>query len=286
MNGDADELSIIYESTIIGKNPLPVLRVAAAKRTDFALSDNVSDDFIPDMFHVPNAAVVSLEKWVRIAKKLETEGLWDELEHDWIVQPWRPPSPRVWSQWRKEIQRVKTDISHIAEQPSFAKACLRGILAQPVYTPIATRKPRPIVPYAPRADDWVLSTLYSLAYLQRDRIEVAPDELAYWANAAACLTRPVPRNVEESVNKLLECDIPYSLSPRSQSSPLSRFVQEARLVAIFPLASVVVPATHLLSEGSWVAAFEVLLSGAGASVVLASTFSLVEWILHLPRKKK
>ena len=286
MNGDADELSIIYESTIVGKNPLPVLRVATAKRTDFLLSDIVPDDFLSDTFRIPNAAVISFEKWVRIAKKLEAEGVWDELEQDWIVQSWRPHSGRLWSQWRKEIQRIKTEISHSTEQPSFAKACLRGILAQPVFTPITTRRPRPIVPYIPRADDWVLSTLHSSAYLQRDRIEVAQDELAWWVNAATCLTRPVPRNLEESLNTFLECDIPYSLSPRSDSGPLSRFVQEARLVALFPVFGVTVPATHLLSEGNWVAAFEVVLAGAGVSLVLASTFTLVDWILHLPKKQK
>ena len=96
MNGDADELSIIYESTIVGKNPLPVLRVATAKRTDFLLSDIVPDDFLSDTFRIPNAAVISFEKWVRIAKKLEAEGVWDELEQDWIVQSGRSVLPAAY----------------------------------------------------------------------------------------------------------------------------------------------------------------------------------------------
>lgn len=199
-----------------------------------------------------------------------------------------PPSDRLWSEWRKEVHRVKSEIGHFVEPALFAKTCLKSILAGASATASITRRLRrpPVVHPFLHAEDWVLSTLHSYAYLQRGRIEVTPDELAYWVNATSYLTRPVPHDLEQSLNSFLECDIPFSLSPRSEAGPLSRFVQEARLVAVFPIVSVAFPATHLLSEGNWVAAFEVLLAGAGASVVLASTFSLVEWILHLPRRQK
>ena len=35
MNGDTDEMSLIYESTIVPKSPLPVMRVSTIKRADF-----------------------------------------------------------------------------------------------------------------------------------------------------------------------------------------------------------------------------------------------------------
>jgi hypothetical protein len=288
MNGDADELSIIYESTIVSKTSLPALRVASVKRADFLSTNTGFDDFLSEAFRIPNSAVVSFEKWVNVAKKLETEGIWDELEHGRIFWPWRPTSDRQWSGWRKETRRIKSEVSRLTERPFFAKASVAALLTGPVYGPITVRRPQrvPIVHPLPRSDESVLSTLHSFAYLERDRIEVTPDELAYWVNAASCLTRPVPRRLEESLSAFLECDIPYSLSPRSQAGLLNRFVEEARLVAVFPIVSVAFPATHHLSEGNWVAAFEVLLAGAGASIVLASTFSLVEWILHLPRKTK
>jgi hypothetical protein len=291
MAGDTEDLSLIYESTIVPKRSLPAMRVSTIKRADFLssksadfLSSNELDEFISETFRVPKTAVVSFEKWLRLANNVESEGIWDELEDDWMT----PAPDRQISAFLREIRRIRSDISHLSEARLFAKACIKSILARPAFSPITARRPSlsPIThPLAP-GNDPVLSMLHSYAYLRRDNIGTTPDELAYWINAASYVTKPVPQNVENSLGVILDCDIPYSLSPRSQSGLLNRFVEEARLVAIFPIASVTFPATHHLAEGNWVAAFEVLLAGAGASIVLASTFSLVEWILNLPRTRK
>lgn len=288
MNGNADESSVIYQSVIVPKNRLPALHVTTAKKSDFSSLNLALDEFLSDAFRIPRSAVISFEKWAQTARKLESAGVWDDLEHDWIFHPWGPPSDRLWSEWRKEIRRVKSEISHFVEPAFFAKACVRGILAGASYPRPTTRRPQrqPIVHPFLHAEDWVLATVHSYAYLQRDRIEVAPDEVAYWVYATSCLTRPVPRNLEESLTAFLECDMPYSPSPRSESRPLSRFIQEARLVALFPIISVTVPASHYLTQGNWVAAFQVTVAGAGVSLLLASTFSLVDWILNLPTRQK
>lgn len=124
-----------------------------------------------------------------------------------------------------------------------------------------------------------------MASLQLEQLSLTIDELVSWIWATGILTRRVSPRLEQSFKALLECDIPYSMSPRLGSRPLSHFTREAKIVALFPIGTVALQATNLLTQGNWAMAIELALGGAGLSLLIASTFSLVDLILNLPKGK-
>lgn len=91
MNGNADESSVIYQSIIVPKNRLPALHIMTAKEANFFSPNMGLDEFLSDTFRIPRPAVISFEKWAQMVTKLESAGVWDELQHEWMFHRWPPP---------------------------------------------------------------------------------------------------------------------------------------------------------------------------------------------------
>lgn len=284
-------VAVVYETVIVPRDNMPPLFVATVSEDEALDPKEELGRFLWRAFRTPETAVMSFEDWSRISKAIENRGIWEELEHDVVFYWMRHLSSKLWEGWTKEVRRVRSAINQCLDRGAFATSSIRGVFSQSVIggMPVMPWRRRPAIGITfpiLGAYESPLAAMYVVASLRLQDLDITVDQLGSWVSATDILTRRVPVRLERSMEAVLECDIPYSMSPQSGSGPLSRFAHEARFVALFPIGAVTLPATNLVVQGNYVTAIEVALGGAGVSLVLAATFSLVDFILNLPRKRK
>jgi hypothetical protein len=278
----------LHQTVIVPPSRLPPLFLLAVPKSEVATEDERVCETVADLLE-STGSPMTLERWGGILRRLEPE--WHELAH-WWEEAWDfwPPfrhlrhhlEYRGW--FRREIHELTFRLRAYAESPQFARGLLEGLLSGPDL-PL---QPRPLArgpfPWA----YWLspVSVLAEVLYANQRRLELSEGEAASWAFITGVLAADKSPRVRATLESVSDFDVPFALSRRSDKTPLSSILSEARMVAFFPMVPGAVLAAHQISQANYVVAFEVAASSGAITLILAATYSLAEHLLRLGRRRR
>ncbi|GEM_PF-3886476 len=230
--------------------------------------------------------VITYNHWKELLSRLEHAQIWPDRTY-W--PPWWPLHHPDWERdWEREVKRLHQILNECLELKQFTRLLFEGMLSLP-----ARHLQLPVFGIRFRA--WYIPILYAsapllplyhLMSLNLDKLEVSEEEAIAWIVLTSVLTRRKARHISQAMEDFLTFDVPFSLSKESSKSKLGEIISQARIVAFMPLAHAAAQATTLIEHGQFLVALEVALGAGGVTLVLATTFSVAEYILDLPRRKR
>ena len=101
-----------------------------------------------------------------------------------------------------------------------------------------------------------------------------------WIRIASVLTAPARDQVTAAVESFLDVEIPFSMSPRADKSPLSAIMREAPHAALIPLVPGALQATNLIGQAQYIAALEMAAASGGVTLILVATYNMADLLLR------
>lgn len=99
------------------------------------------------------------------------------------------------------------------------------------------------------------------------------------------LMTPVTSRFEERFNELMKFDVPLSLSPEIKSISLQEILRDPRNIALAPTAAVLPEAIGDMYRGQFILALETAATGAGVTIIVLCTATLVYLVMNYLRGK-
>jgi len=277
----------LHQTILLSRATEPALFVLTMPKYEVALDDEPLPEIAAELLPGPGPVLTS-ERWAKVWRQIDRSFIWKDLM-EW-PSFWGPP----WhDRLEREVSRLRQVLAESVERPQFARAMFEGLVGSPAIPPVystywpvprsqALRR-RPYWPYLPVSP--VLAALHWQIYLNRDELELSEEAIGAWIHAASVLSAVTAR-ARSVLESLLDFDVPFSLSRPTDKRTLSSILAEARLVTFVPMAPGALQAANLIGQGNYAVAMEVAAASGGVTLVLAATYSLAEFLLNLPRRRR
>lgn len=234
--------------------------------------------------------IMSHERWASLWEGIARATEWHMTEASLRALP--PPYIPYIIEWkqRKELERVRNVIERALRRDEFTQLVLEGLMGLP-----ARQLQLPLFGFRFRA--WYVPILYTspvllAVYAQLTSQEflkelgASEEEVISWTLVTSLLARAGNPRVARVREDFMSCEVAVAASKEIASAKLKELIAQARWVAFTPLVPAVARASSLIEQGQFVLALETALASGMTAVMFAGTFSLVEWVLDLPRRKR
>jgi len=276
---------VLHQTILKSPSRLAPLFLLAVPKHEVSNGDGSLSEIILSLFRSAGP-VMTQERWRELWERINRRNIWQALT-DFPIFWGSRLYPEFYPKWARELEQLRQAIQNAAEPNRFTRLLIEGLLSvpaeplQPLVFAHKSRAKHVLLIYPPSA----LMSLYWLLYLDRQELEVSEEELVTWIWLTSVLTRKKERTVQEAMNSFLDCDIPFALSKESDKAKLETIISQARIVAYVPFASAATEATHLITQGQYIAALEVTLVSGAVTLILVATFSLAEALLERIHRK-
>jgi hypothetical protein len=279
------EAVAMYQTVVVPPPRLPPLFILTVPEPEIAEEDASIYDTLADVLESPGPPM-TIERWRDILRRPALE--WPELDEWWqevwyFPPPWRPRG-RYWDLFREELRELRSRLQVRAEPQEFARELLEGLLSGPdlpLQPRSLARGPFPW-PY------WLspASLLAEAVYANRRRLELSEGEATTWTFLTGVLAAEKSVRVRATLESILDFDVPFALSRRSDKTPLSSIMSGAQEVVFLPVTHGALSATYQIHQGNYVVAFKVAAASGAITLILVATRSLAELLLRLGRRRR
>jgi len=186
------------------------------------------------------------------------------------------------------LKRLRETLDRCLEPGEFVKQLISGMLSVPV-------RHVQVPVFGIRFRSWYMPVLYATApvafasfylSLNLELLETSEEEVLAWTVLTSLLARHRSPVAANAIEDFLKFEIPFSRSKETSKSRLEDIISQARIVAFVPLAPAAIQTSNLIGQGQFLMALEVALTGAAVTLLMASTFSMAEFILNLPKRRR
>jgi hypothetical protein len=281
----------LHQTILISPSYLAPLFLLALPKHEVSKGNESLSEIILRLFRSAGP-VMTQERWREIWERIKGHYNIHDIIHD-IHDIWKELflfAPRILPFYKleREIYQLYQSIENAIVPQKFTYFLIEGLLSLPTKFPqvsiFAYKKGiKHILLISPPS--FTLMILYWILHLNRKKLEISEEELITWMELTSILTKEKERKVQETIESFLDFEIPFALSKKSDKVKLVEIISQARAIAYVPFASAATQATHLITQGQYIAALEVTLVSGAVTLILVATISLVEALLERIHRK-
>lgn len=236
------------------------------------------------LFSVPNRHVLDVEaRWQEIStiaeRVLDEDDTWRLLAHN---NPFRIGGKG--SNWRSYRMTVTKLLRRIAKDPTYLAFL---VASNSVYVASEGLDVNLDYTISIPSIDWFYDALASLLVRRvggQKGSSVSRDDILLWKRVVRLAAVNPSPEFKQAFNPVLGYEIPFGLSPQTESDSLKKLISNAKNVALIPMIAGVHTTSTAISNGEWVVALKAASTSGAVVLVLLSTIAVADTILARTRK--
>ena len=267
----------VHQTLLFPATNLTPLSVTTIPLAEIAHPGEATESVASDL--LAEAPGMTFWKWKELWDQLAGSTSWDALANSFepsaLTKPPDQIAQRVWTA-RESLDSVHTEVDYARLLLQRALKSNSGVSGRTVF---ASRNS----PGSPRPGAWQIPQTYELLLqVALDSVEttdVTPDEAWSWAYASAALVGRASPGMANTFTRMQGFDVPFALSKTSDRTTLASLLDKAEFVTFFPLGAGAVDASHLILQGDYAVAMQVVTFSGLATLVLAGSYRIGATVL-------
>ena len=116
--------------------------------------------------------------------------------------------------------------------------------------------------------------------------KIKQDEYSFWLKTTNLLLQPVSQEFKEEFKDLFNYQIPFGLSPETDSKTLENLLSHANKIALFPLIQGSSEVGNAIAAHQWGIAIEAAATTGGSIIIIMSAIAFLDKLSSWSRRKK